>query len=185
MAIQLLHPQSPFPRRWQQYRRPLAFNGSQQWHSWLYDKGSLTRRLMQANAGDLRVQVVHNRWGYPSHTEMLAMGMKPRQIAIIREVNLLCCQQVWVCARSMIPASTLKGRQRCLKNIGNKALGTMLFAHRNMQRGAIQITQIIQANSQQMHWARRSVFYLDQRPLLVTEVFMPPIATPMVALPQL
>jgi chorismate-pyruvate lyase len=41
----------------------------------------------------------------------------------------------------------------------------------------LQVTCLIQQPSLQQHWARRSVFYLDGKGILVTEVFMPPMAT--------
>ena len=47
----------------------------------------------------------------------------------------------------------------------------------NMVRGPLQVTCLIQQPSLQQHWARRSVFYLDGKGILVTEVFMPPMAT--------
>ncbi len=119
--------------------------------------------------------MARNSWGIPSPSERMTTGLKPRQKAIIREVQLLCHGEPWVCARSIIPAHTLKGRQRRFKDVGNKPLGALLFAHPNMQRGAIKVAHLPQRASHQCHWARRSVFTLDKRPILVTEVFLPPM----------
>jgi chorismate--pyruvate lyase len=151
------------------------------WQAWLQDKGSLTQRLIHASDGHFSVRVVSNRWGVPSQSEAEALMLKPRQKAIIREVELLCHNQVWVCARSIIPHSTLTGRLRQFKNIGTKPLGALLFKHPNMVRGALEVTSLQQINSHPLHWARRSVFYLDGKGILVTEVFMPPMAS---VLPQ-
>ena len=145
------------------------------WQAWLQDKGSLTQRLIHASDGHFSVRVISNRWGIPSQSEAEALMLKPRQRAIIREVELLCHNQVWVCARSIIPHSTLTGRLRQFKNIGTKPLGALLFKHPNMIRGALEVTSLPQINSHQRHWARRSVFYLDGKGILVTEVFMPPM----------
>jgi chorismate--pyruvate lyase len=145
------------------------------WQAWLQDKGSLTQRLIHASDGHFSVRVISNRWGIPSQSEAEALMLKPRQRAIIREVELLCHNQVWVCARSIIPHSTLTGRLRQFKNIGTKPLGALLFKHPNMIRGALEVTSLQQINSHQRHWARRSVFYLDGKGILVTEVFMPPM----------
>jgi chorismate--pyruvate lyase len=146
------------------------------WQAWLQDKGSLTQRLVHASDGNFEVRVVCNRWGIPCQSEANALMLKPRQKAIIREVELLCHGQVWVCARSIIPHSTLTGRLRQFKNIGTKPLGALLFKHPSMVRGALEVTSLKQRNSRQQHWARRSVFYLDDKGILVTEVFMPPMA---------
>tara|TARA_B110000503_G_scaffold94556_1_gene142465 strand:+ start:1543 stop:2028 length:486 start_codon:yes stop_codon:yes gene_type:complete len=151
------------------------------WQAWLQDKGSLTQRLIHASDGHFSVRVVNNHWGIPSQSEAKALMLKPRQKAIIREVELLCHNQIWVCARSIIPHSTLTGRLRQFKNIGTKPLGALLFKHPNMIRGALEVTSLQQLNSHQRHWARRSVFYLDGKGILVTEVFMPPMAS---VLPQ-
>jgi chorismate--pyruvate lyase len=175
VPIKFLHQQRPYPTRWQHYRRPIATRVPRQWQAWLYDKGSLTQRLVKASAGNFRVQVTRNSWGIPSPSERMATGLKPRQTAIIREVQLLCHDRPWVCARSIIPAHTLKGRQRRFKDIGTKPLGALLFAHPNMQRGAIKVAHLPQRDSAQKHWARRSVFVLDKQPILVTEVFLPPM----------
>jgi chorismate--pyruvate lyase len=181
VPISLVHSQKPYPCIWRSYKRPMCHTIPRHWQAWLQDKGSLTQRLIHASGGHFSVRVVSNRWGIPSQSEAEALMLKPRQKAIIREVELLCHNQVWVCARSIIPHSTLRGRLRQFKNIGTKPLGALLFKHPNMIRGALEVTSLQQVNSHQQHWARRSVFYLDGKGILVTEVFMPPMAS---VLPQ-
>jgi chorismate--pyruvate lyase len=181
VPISLVHSQKPYPCIWRSYKRPMCHTIPRHWQAWLQDKGSLTQRLIHASDGHFSVRVVSNRWGIPSQSEAEALMLKPRQKAIIREVELLCHNQVWVCARSIIPHSTLRGRLRQFKNIGTKPLGALLFKHPNMIRGALEVTSLQQINSHQQHWARRSVFYLDGKGILVTEVFMPPMAS---VLPQ-
>ena len=177
MPISRVHAQQPYPSTWRSYRRPLCHTVPRHWQAWLQDKGSLTQRLVHASNGQFSVRVVRNQWGIPSASEAKILKLKPRQRAIIREVELLCHGQVWVCARSIIPHGTLTGRLRRFKNIGDKPLGALLFKHPNMVRGPLQVTCLIQQPSLQQHWARRSVFYLDDKGILVTEVFMPPMAT--------
>ncbi len=149
----------------------------QHWQAWLHDDGSLTQRLIHASKGKFLVRVVSNQWGVPSPSEAQALELKARQKAIIRQVELVCHGQVWVCARSIIPHSTLAGRLRKFKNIGDMPLGALLFKHPNMQRGALEVACLKQTDGVLEHWARRSVFYLDDKGILVTEVFMPPMAT--------
>ncbi len=177
MPISLVHSQKSYPCTWRSYRRPLCHRIPRHWQTWLQDKGSLTQRLIYASDGHFVVRVVSNQWGIPSQSEAQALRLKPRQNAIIREVELLCHGQVWVCARSIIPHSTLTGRLRQFKDIGTRPLGALLFKHPNMVRGALEVTCLKQSNCQQQHWARRSVFYLDDKGILVTEVFMPPMAS--------
>ena len=176
MPINLVHKQPAYPLRWHSYDRPISFRIPRQWQSWLQDKGSLTQRLIQASKGDFVVRVVRNSWGLPSQSEAQALGLKPRQKAIIREVELLCYGQTWVCARSVIPHSTLKGSLRKFKDIGDKPLGALLFKYPNMRRGPLEVACLQEANNKARHWARRSVFYVADKGILVTEVFMAPMA---------
>ena len=181
LPISLVHSQKPYPCTWRSYRRPMCHRIPRHWQAWLQDKGSLTQRLIHASDGYFEVCVISNQWGVPSQSEARALMLKPRQKAIIREVELHCHGQAWVCARSIIPHSTLTGRLRQFKNIGTKPLGGLLFKHHNMVRGVLEVTSLKQVHNQKQHWARRSVFYLDGKGILVTEVFMPPMAS---VLPQ-
>lgn len=173
MPINLVHKQPAYPLRWQTFARAMSCRIPRQWHAILHDKGSLTQRLMNASSGEFKVCVVRNSPGTPSPSEAKALGMQPRQLAIIREVELLCHGKTWVCARSVIPFATLEGPLRIYRDIGDKPLGAMLFKHHNMQRGPLQVAQLQQADKALSHWGRRSVFYLDGKGILVTEVFMP------------
>mgnify|MGYP005988666237 FL=1 len=176
MPITIVHPNAPHPTRWRSYKRGLGLQVPRHWQAWLGDKGSLTKRLIKASAGNFSVSLVSSRLGTPTPSEARALGLKARQQAIIREVELSCHGQTWVCARSIIPHATLIGRLRRLKAIGNKPLGAMLFNHPNMKRGALEVACLKQQSGSEQHWARRSVFYLDGKGVLVCEVFMPPMA---------
>ena len=173
MPINLVHNQPAYPLRWQAFARAMSCRIPRQWHAILHDKGSLTQRLINASNGDFKVRVVRNSPGTPSPSEAKALGMLPRELAIIREVELLCHGDVWVCARSIIPYATLEGPLRRYRNIGDKPLGAMLFKHHNMHRGPLEVAQLQQADKRASHWGRRSVFYLNDKGILVTEVFMP------------
>ena len=154
--------------RFQHFRRPLATHAPRDWQPWLYDQGSLTKRLIALSCNHFSVRVLRNAWGIPERHEQRLLGLKCRQRAIIREVQLLGKDKVWVLARSIIPTQTLRGKQRKLHNIGNRPLGKLLFSHNNMRRGLIEVATIHGIHNR---WARRSLFYLDGRPLLVTEIF--------------
>jgi len=92
-----------------------------------------------------------------------------------------------VFARTVIPASSLRGRLRRLSMLGTRPLGALLFADPGMRRDAPEIARIhpghdifLQAVQHSRArpaaiWGRRSVFYLDNKPLLVSEIFLPEI----------
>jgi len=166
----------------------LRWRTQQQWprsaipsslHSWLIDSGSLTGKLIKASNGHFRVQVLRQNIACPLAEESRKLGMKPRGQALIREVILLGLDAPWVFARSVVPLSTLTGRQKALRNLDNRPLGAFLFADPSMKRGPMEIARVPpdcfgtdRADSNDYLWGRRSMFYLDHKPLLVNEIFL-------------
>ncbi|MGY8871916.1 MAG: chorismate--pyruvate lyase family protein [Pseudomonadales bacterium] len=161
-----------FDVRWTGLRRITRLHAPLCWQRWLTDRASLTQHLISASNGKFRVEVVRQGWARPTRSEALALGIPLRQLALIREVHLLGNDQVWVYARSIIPASTMTGRERQLSHVGNRSLGSILFSDPTMHRGPLQISRL-QLSNQQTVWARRSKFFLSGKPLLVCEVFLP------------
>ncbi len=142
---------------------------------WLLSTDSLTARLIRACDGGFRVEVLATGWRRPHKSEADALGLRPGQHAYVREVYLHCDEQRWVYARTVIPAASLHGRLRALTQLGNKPLGAVLFANPHMRRGHMQISrprcQPYTGDAARV-WGRRSVFYLYNRPLLVSEYFL-------------
>ncbi len=157
---------------WRQFRRVPSVHLPRRWRSWVLDKGSLTQRLIRCSRGDFRVQVNTLRWGVPHLNERCALGMAEREVALIREVDLICQGRAWVCARSVIPVSTLSGDERQLKYLGTRPLGAFLFRSRSMQRLPIEIARLSRTDGIVIY-GRRSVFLLHGKPLLVNECFLP------------
>ena len=154
------------------YRVPRAYR------EWLLDPGSLTRRLIQVSGGEFRVEVLRQ-----GHLAALAMERRElnlglRERPFVREVALRCHEQPWVFARTLIPATTLKGRARALTHLGTKPLGAVLFNDPQVRRGPIAVSRI-QADrfgppwaGEGEIWGRRSLFFLSGLPLLVSEYFL-------------
>ena len=167
--------------RWQslaafapQDRPPLALQ------AWLLNETSLTARLVALSAGHFDVHIVRQFHGMPTREEQQALNMPRPGLALIREVVLRGHQQPWVFARSVLPLSSLTGRLRRLRKQGNQPLGKFLFKHPTLQRSPVMVARFNQGHpylpqalqSEQPLWGRRSVFRLDHRPLLVSEVFL-------------
>ncbi len=164
-----------FDTRWTTYRRPNQLQAPRIWRRWLCDRGSLTQHLIAASNNNFRVEVEQQCWSIPSRSEAKVLGIKHRQVALIREVKLIGNDQPYVVARTVIPAGTLTGKQKQLATLGNRSLGSLLFNEPSMRRGKFQISRLT-SNSEKAGyslWARRSVFYLSNKPLLVSEVFLP------------
>ncbi|MDH5395751.1 MAG: chorismate lyase [Gammaproteobacteria bacterium] len=156
---------------------------------WLFEQGSLTRRILQNCKNTFRVEVLSQDWQRPMLNEAMRLGARAEQHALIREVLLYCGDTPWVYARSVLPYKTLTGPRRHLGKLGNRPLGEILFSDPGIQRDALEIAKIKQGQRMfnrathrlpalpEFVWGRRSVFYLHDKPLLVNEVFLPTMFT--------
>jgi chorismate--pyruvate lyase len=149
--------------------------------AWLLDKGSLTQKLIEKSQGDFYVEVIQQQIQKVPLTERKALGIPQGHWAVIREVILYGQQTPWIYARTIIPLTTLQGSLRRLHYLGNKPLGEQLFRDPSMRREPMEIASL---TPQQLPrtlalsspvWGRRSVFRLSDKPLLVSEVFLPAV----------
>ncbi|MDQ2076678.1 chorismate lyase [Marinimicrobium sp. ABcell2] len=148
---------------------------------WLLDQGSLTAKLVAHSDGDFRVRVLRQAVARPLLSEQRLLGIPAGRQALVREVLLLGRGQPWVFARSLVPLTSLAGRLRCLRYLRDRPLGAFLFAQPDLQRGGLEISRIqpsqgyvpAELSAGEPLWGRRSVFRLDNKPLLVSEVFLP------------
>jgi chorismate--pyruvate lyase len=165
--------------------------------AWLLDTASLTLRLQQLCPGRFGVRLLSQSWGRPFEAEARVLGMKPGSLALIRQVQLLCGEQAWVYARTVMPVSSLCGRLQRLAHLGTRPLGGMLFADPSMRRGDVELARL--ETGQAMHaaatfhlaspprqiWGRRTVFRLADKPLLVSEIFLPEFPAGSAARPRI
>jgi chorismate--pyruvate lyase len=154
---------------------------------WLFDPCSLTLRLQQACPGSFSVRVLSQRRQRPLRDERRLLGMPEHELALVRQVQLLCAGQPWVFARTVVPLRSLAGRGRRLACLGNRPLGAMLFADKSVRRGRLQIARLMAgdrlfdsatrglANRPADIWGRRSLFHYAGHPLLVNEIFLPDV----------
>lgn len=98
-----------------------------EWLPWLQDKGSLTSALVNFSGGNFRVRVLAEYWGRPYSREAQKLREPPHLAARIREVELLCHEQVMVYARSIIPLSVFQREPATFQGMGSKPLGHLLF----------------------------------------------------------
>ncbi len=155
---------------------------------WLTDAGSLTSKLIDTcSTGCFRVNLLGQHWTRPLYSEKQALGMRHGEVALVREVQLLCDQTPWVFARTLIPVSSFTGKARRLAFLGNKPLGALLFSDPATVRKKMQIARLSVGHLLYAHasngldsrpeelWARRTLFFYAQHPLLVNEIFLPGI----------
>lgn len=155
---------------------------------WLTARGSLTARI-GARCGQFSVSVLRQSLGRAHPDEAAVLGLRSGERVWVREVLLLADGIPVVFARSILPRRNVRGAWNLFRGIGSRPLGAALFADPRIERMPL-TSSCIDARDARYHraieatgiddaphrlWARRSVFRLHRRPLLVTEVFLPAI----------
>lgn len=156
---------------------------------WILHRASFMNRLRQEGAIAPRVELLRQQWAMPAANEKKALGLITREYALIREVLIYSFGKKWMYARTVFPRDTLTGKERCLARLKNRSLGSVLFKDKNIERSPFDVVcltkdmvfhqyilqqAVIQADEL---WARRSTFILREKPLLLTEVFLPDMET--------
>lgn len=148
--------------------------------TWLTERGSLTARL-QASCRHFRVRLV-------AHGLATALDDDPgatRRVPV-REVVLECGGEAVIFAHTIMSTATRGPLSLWLARLGNRSLGSLLFAHPGFRRGVIEYRQLDRrhplyrraacfANVPPLLWARRSRHRLGTQEVVVTEVFLPAI----------
>ena len=147
----------------------------------IFDHGSLTRRLKNLHNNDFKVEVIRQCWAIPTLSESRFLQCDDER-ASIREVLLYGSGAPVVFARSVLPDSSLTGKNSALLELGKKPLGEYIFSQPGLSRGSIEIAEIPARQFNQYldyeykdesAWGRRSLFYLNEKPISVCEVFLP------------
>ena len=159
---------------------------------WLRDAGSLTARI-RARCRRFAVQVVCQKLATVHRDEALLLGLRPGERAWVREVLLVADGRPVVFARSLLPPRNVRGAWNLFHGIGSRPLGQALFSDPAIRRlplacrrldgrdaryhrARAALTGYAPAQSlPRTLWARRSVFLLRGRALMVSEAFLPEI----------
>ena len=158
---------------------------SEQLRSWLLDPNSLTARL-KSHCQQFRVELLGQRIEACQADEAVALIPCGEQV-LVREVLLFCDDKPHVFARSLLPLASLTGAEQALANLGTQSLGQVLFNNPSLERQTIAVAEfdehsaVGQLAQQLQHsalpqgklWGRRSIFVLENKPLMVAEVFLP------------
>jgi chorismate--pyruvate lyase len=153
--------------------------------SWLFDPSSTTSRFRKIS-NNLVVKVLEQGWLMPTENERLFLKLLPRQLAFIREVEIYCDDIPCMTARTVIPRSSLIGKNRhLLFELDDRPLGELLFRDPTLKRSEFEFSLLKSGQKEYESiakffiqnnvkiWARRSQFFLSGKPLLLTEIFLP------------
>ncbi|MBA1146744.1 chorismate lyase [Ectothiorhodospiraceae bacterium WFHF3C12] len=182
------HARASIDAAWQPRCAPSVQSVPRPLKPWLDEPGSLTRRLRGLCGGGFNVRVAREGWRIPAVSESLSLGLRLSATGWVREVLLRCDGQPLVFARTVMPAAILRGHYRALRHLGRRPLGSLLFGRDTIRRGPLTVARLEPPH--RLHdraraltgvddavWARRSVFHVGTKPILVTEVFLPELVS--------
>lgn len=170
---------------WQSYKEnPQANIPPMVWER-ITDPTSVTQYLEERLRDGLQVEVANEGWYYPRPSEAACVDLKPREKAWLRETYLRGNSSIWLYAWSLFPENILAGKYKALQRLGCKSIEKILTQQTSIQRSDFEIAKvevghpIYQKATRELLdkptllWARRSRFKLDNKNILMNEVFLP------------
>ena len=171
------------PPAWHHVRASQSHHVPPGAESWLFEAGSLTRRLRALCGPGFRVRLLRQEWARPFADETQALGLLHARRAVVREVLLQCGDRPLVAARSVIPAETLRGARHGLARLGTRPLGEILFRDPRLERTHLELCAVEPrqwrrelaeaADATGRIRGRRSWYRIGPGRLLVAEFFLP------------
>lgn len=153
---------------------------------WVTLSTSMTAQLRHAAGGEVRVELLRQAPGALHPDERGFFDAAPAQ-GQVREVCLHGAGRALLAARTVHVAAQ-PAQEAPFAGLGTRPLGELLFgegksacwSRREFSRleGDSPLSALVErctGIAQQPCWARRSVFWLLGEPLLVTEIFLPPV----------
>ncbi len=147
--------------------------------------GSLTNRLRNMSDGKMIFRLLFANWGSANSDERQILNLEAQEPTWVRRIEHCYKNRLWVSARVIFPKSTIKATKNTLSGLGIQPLGDLIFKDSSLKRQSFTycllnkeqnycptLTPIITA-AHTNAWARRSVLYFQNQPLLITEIFMP------------
>ncbi|MBM4207742.1 MAG: chorismate lyase [Gammaproteobacteria bacterium] len=172
---------------WREHRQGHQYHLPEDVHSWVYEPGSLTKRLRDYYGNRIAVDLLFHQWRSPYLSECKQLNLPCYRFALTREVILHINNKPLLLARTIIPEETIKVAHRNLSHLGNRPLGEVIFSYPDLERIVMDLTLIKEngwtlkaqqkAAIEQPLWGRRTVYAIRQRPMLVSEFFLPEILT--------
>lgn len=155
-------------------------------HSVIFEEGSLTYLLQAYCQGEFHIELISESWDHAILDEADLLSISREDNAFIRKSLLRCDDNTLVFARTVIPEKSLVGKNKQLTTLGEKPLGDILFNDKTSSRKHMRYAKI--PVNCELHkeasagldittalWGRQSLFYIEERPLTITEIFLPAI----------
>jgi len=147
---------------------------------WLEEPGLLTARVRAACGAAARLRMLRLDPAPLDPQVARRLGVEDAT-CLLREIEFTCGARRWIFAQTVLPQSSVR-RHPWLRELGDRALGESLSAVDDVRRepleyrelhGSHPLAQAAGADATATLWARRAVYRLGERPILVQEVFLP------------
>lgn len=172
------------PENWLSLDNKLFKQLTPEQQDWIASQSSLTTRIKELGIA-FSVQLLNQTTVSLSDKKQRLFDVTDSE-ALVREVLLKQGEVALVYAQTIMPLSTVTGTESILAELGNQSLGQVLFQSKHASRGDIEFTDIStdsdlgQFITNDLHqmidtccYMRRSTFHLNNKPLLVSECFLP------------
>ncbi|MCL9783572.1 chorismate lyase [Vibrio sp. S4M6] len=137
---------------------------------WVLENGSMSH-LIKSNCQNLTVKVLHNKVVKAERLNHQEIQLLDYQQCLLRKVALCGDDVPWVLGRTLIPESSLDLKGHDFSKQGDTPLGVTIFGSEDVQRDSLQVG-VVSTETGDV-FARRSRLWVNQKPMLVAELFLP------------
>jgi chorismate lyase len=151
--------------------------------SWIYEAGSLTKRLRCYYGDSFAVKILFHHWKPAFLSECRQLHLPHQQYNLVREVLLHANDKPLILARTILPEKTIRVAKRNLSHLGTRPLGEVIFSYPDLQRLQLEVCELNPTDwsnqlrnevaLEQSIWGRRTVYAIKHQPMLVSEFFLP------------
>ncbi|NOQ36776.1 MAG: chorismate lyase [Methylococcaceae bacterium] len=151
--------------------------------SWVYEAHSLTQRLRCFYGDSVKVKILFHQWKTPFLSEVNHLHLRHQRYSLVREVLLHADDKPLILARTILPKKTINIAKRNLSHLGTRPLGEVIFSYPHLERLEMDVccvkpetwsnSLLQELNIEHAVWGRRTVYAIQQQPLLVSELFLP------------
>ncbi|WP_031435136.1 chorismate--pyruvate lyase family protein [Methylomarinum vadi] len=150
--------------------------------SWVYEAGSLTKRLRGFYGDSFAVKILFHQWRPAFLSECKQLHLPHQQYGLVREVLLHADGKPLILARTILPTNTIKIAKRNLSHLGTRPLGEVIFSYPDLERRQLDICSIKPndwssdirqlVKIEETIWGRRTIYAIKKQPLVVSEFFL-------------
>ena len=154
--------------------------------SWFINEQSMTQAI-RCVCAKMTLKLLSQRWCKPTPSDIQYLQLDPALDVSVREVEMLGDAEIWVYARTVLPAMLFRGKHKDLfSQLGTRPIGDILYSYPGIKRFDIQVAHLTSSvpgyESMQKYeedrtglWARRAKFHFLGCNLSVSEVIFPSI----------